>query len=146
MSAVQMDAATRAMCYAYRNPGPGQKPLKLKHIRKLVKCKDGKTRPTLSGISQAASSFKEEKQKRGRKTGWRATTKAEDKQILRTFHKLRPPGHGVDSNVLTNGLSQKIKKKVGRKTIIRRLAEKGSRASQMELFIFPQHLLPRSCT
>ena len=32
----RMDDANRAMCYALRNPGKGQKPLKLEDIQKLV--------------------------------------------------------------------------------------------------------------
>ena len=125
MSTAQMDEATRAMCYALRNPGPGQKPLKLTAIRKILLKKDGGKRPSLSAISQAASNFKKQKKKRGRKPGQRATTKQEDKKIMQTFHKLRPPGHGVDSNVVKKGLPKKISKEIGRKTIIRRLAEKG---------------------
>ena len=42
-----------------------------------------------------------------------------------TFKKLRPPGHGVDSNVVQRALPKKLKLKVSRRTVRRRLAEKG---------------------
>lgn len=125
MSHAQMDDPTRAMCYALRNPGPNTKPSKLKEIRKLVFKKDGKTRPTLAAISLAAATYKDEKLQRGRKKGQRSTSKEEDEKILKTFKKLRPPGHGIDSNVLKKALPQKIKSKVSRRTLIRRLSEKG---------------------
>ena len=46
------------------------------------------------------------------------------------FNELRPPGHGIDSRVLHNALPKVIKRKVGRKTIIRRLSEKGYTAEK----------------
>ena len=122
-----MDDQNRAMCFALRNPGPGKKPVALKDIQKVVQKKkkgpNGKIlRPTLAAISKAASSFKSKKGKRGRKKGQRGTTKAEDRVIMKTFHKLRPPGHGIDSKILKKGLPKKIAKKASRKTLIRRLA------------------------
>ena len=132
MSQGQMDEATRAMCYALRNPGPGKSPTKLKDIRKMVYKKDGRTRPTLAAIALAASTFKEEKSKRGRKQGQRLTSKDEDRKILNTFKKLRPPGHGIDSNVLRKALPKKLRTKVSRRTIIRRLAEKGYHPEKKE--------------
>ena len=72
----------------------------------------------------------EEKAQRGRKIGWRCTSKAEDKKIITKFHKLRPPGHGIDSNVLHRALPKKLKKKLCRRTVIRRLAEKNLRAQK----------------
>ena len=122
------------MCYALRNPPAGQKPVPLKDIQKMIwkkpktnKEKKGKKpqRPTLQAISLAARSFKTEKNKRGRKKGNRKTTKEEDKQILKTFHKLRPPGHGIDARTLKKGLPKKIGSKVAPRLLIRRLAEKG---------------------
>ena len=44
---------------------------------------------------------------------------------MSTFHKLRPPGHGIDSNTLRRGSPSALRKKVSRKTILRRLADKG---------------------
>ena len=125
MSTAQMDEATRAMCFAYRHPGTGQKPLKLTEIQKLVAKKDTTRKPTLAAISKAATNFLVLKEKRGRKVGQRATSKVDDKKILATFHKLRPPGHGIDSTALHKALPKKVKKKIGKRTIIRRLAEKG---------------------
>lgn len=125
-----MDEANRAICFAMRNPGPGKKPMALKDIQKVVQKKkrgpNGKIlRPTLAAISKAASSFKSKKAKRGRKKGQRCTTKADDRVIMKTFHKLRPPGHGIDSKILKKGLPKKVAKKASRRTLIRRLAEKG---------------------
>ena len=82
-------------------------------------------RPTLQAISLAAKTFKKVKKQRGRKEGQRATTKEEDKKIMATFHKLRPPGHGIDSKTLQKGLPKKIGKKVAPRNLIRRLAEQG---------------------
>ena len=146
-----MDVNTRALCYAYRNPGPGYKPMKLKDIRKLILKKPKKTkkgqkkpkRPTLSAIAQAAKNYLNDKKKRGRKRGNRNTTKAEDKEIMKKFHELRPPGKGITSRKLRNALPKKIKKKIGRLTIRRRLAEKGYWASHLERQTFPQLPPPR---
>ena len=91
----------------------------------MIKKKCGKKRPTLQAISFAAKTYLKVKKKRGRKVGQRKTTKKEDRKIMKTFHKLRPPGHGIDSRTLRLGLPKKIKKKISRKTVGRRLAEKG---------------------
>ena len=64
---------------------------------KVVTKLDG-TAPTPAAISKAASEFGSEKKKRGRKPGQNKTTKAEDRAILKTFHKLRPPGKGCPSS------------------------------------------------
>ena len=64
---------------------------------KVVTKLDG-TAPTPAAISKAASEFGSEKKKRGRKLGQNKTTKAEDRAILKTFHKLRPPGKGCPSS------------------------------------------------
>ena len=61
----------------------------------------------------------------GRNEGWRATTKAEDKVILKAFHKVRPPGAGVVARKVRAALPKKLQKKVRERTIIRRLAEFG---------------------
>ncbi len=124
-----MDEANRAMCYALRNPPKGTKKTKFKDIRLVVRKKDGKP-PSIPGIQKAALAFKQEKQKKGRKLGWRKTTKEEDKKLMQTFHKLRPPGHGVDSRVVHSALPQKLKKKIGRKTVIRRLGKRGYTAQK----------------
>ena len=125
MSTAQMSEASRAMCYALRNPGKGQKPVPLKDIRKMVTKKHTKKKPTLQAISKAAKTYRLEKMKRGRKPGQNKTTKQEDGQILKTFRKLRPPGYYIDSNIVSKALPKKLKVKISRKSITRRLASKG---------------------
>ena len=124
MSSAQMDESTRAMIFALRNPLKGSKPVKLKDIRKLVKKKNNR-RPTLQSISDAAKTFKTPKMKRGRPLGSRATTKAEDRTILNAFKKVRPPGYGVVARQVHSALPKEVKKKIQKRTVIRRLAEKG---------------------
>ena len=96
----------------------------LKDIRKVVVKTNGR-KPTLQSISEAASSFLDKKAKRGRKVGQRDTTKEEDKQIMKAFHHLRPPGHGVVAREVRSALPKKLQKKISERTIIRRLAEEG---------------------
>ena len=55
---------------------------------------------------------------------------AEDKTILKKFKQVRPPGHGVTARKIHKALPKKLKTKVGRKTIVRRLAEKGYTAQK----------------
>ena len=61
----------------------------------------------------------------GRKKGTTKTTKEEDKVIMATFKKLRPPGAGVDSRLIHDALPKKVKNKVSMRTVRRRLAAKG---------------------
>ena len=119
-----MDLANRALCYALRHPPNGMSKAKYKDIAKVVKKRDGK-KPTHAAIAQAAASFTAEKATRGRKQGTRKTSKSEDKVLLTTFKKCRPPGCGVDSRIVHTALPKKLKAKISRKTIIRRLAGKG---------------------
>ena len=116
-SAAKMNDANRALCWALRNPLKG-KPLKYKDIRKRVRKTDG-TIPSLASIAEAAEMYKVPKGQRGRPQGSRATTKGEDKVILQRFHKVRPPGHGVNSRKVLSALPAKIRKKIGRRTVIR---------------------------
>ena len=120
----QMDDFNEGLCWAYRHPPGGAKPLKLGSIRKLVRKTNGK-RPTVQAISLAARTFKDDKQKRGRKLGKRATTKEEDKKILQKLKQLKPPGHYIDSRILHTALPKKLQEKIGKQTCINRLAEKG---------------------
>jgi len=129
----RMDAANRAMCFALRNPPGGAKPMKFKDIRLLVKKTDGR-KPNFSAIHEAAASFKKVKEQTGRPAGTYKTSKAEDKKVLQTFRKLRPPGHGVDSRVVHKALPQKLQKKIGRRTVIRRLAKKGFGVLHLHVF------------
>ena len=119
----QMDDKNRALCFYYRNPPAGQKKLKFSDIAKLVKNTDGES-PTAGAVRQCVVNFHTAKGKRGRKEGWRKTTKLEDKKVLEAFHKIRPPGHGVDSRAVHMALPKKVRDKIGRRTVIRRLAEK----------------------
>ena len=96
----------------------------------MIKKKDGKTKPTIQALNKVVLNYKMKKRARGRPKGARATTKAEDKNIMLKFHKLRPPGYGIDSNALHRALPAPIKRKLGRKTIIRRLGEKGYTAQK----------------
>ena len=50
--------------------------------------------------------------------------------MLKTFHKKRPPGHGIDSRIVHDGLPAKLRRKIGRRTVRRRLAEKGYKPEQ----------------
>ena len=49
----------------------------------------------------------------------------EDKAIVKAFHKVRPPGHGVVARQVRAALPSSLKRKVGERTVIRRLNEKG---------------------
>ena len=118
-TSAKMDLANKAICCAMRKTGA-----KLKDIRKLVKKTDGK-RPSLAAISMAAASFHTEKKKRGVKPGSCKITKADEKKIMQKFHKLRPPGHGVDSRVILRALPKKLREMISRRFIIRFLASKG---------------------
>ena len=83
----------------------------------------------LSGFHRLLSDIELSRRSRkkpvGRQLGWRATTKEEDKAILKAFKKVRPPGHGVVARKVRAALPKNIKKKVRERTVIRRLAEKG---------------------
>ena len=81
----RMNPATRALCFGYRNPPPGQKKLPFWKIGELLGYSEG-------AVRECVNTFSDVKSKRGRKTGWRKTTKAEDKVIMEKFHKVRPPG------------------------------------------------------
>lgn len=82
--------------------------------------------PLLQAIFvQAAATFKDDKEQRGRKLGWRKTSKAEDVKIFKTFKKARPAGHGIDARTVHAKLPAQLKRKVGRRTVIRRLADRG---------------------
>ncbi len=132
----KMDDANRAMCYALRNPprGSKQKPMKYKDIRLHFARKTNGRKPTIQSIAEAAATWKDEKGERGRPAGSNKTTKLEDKKIMQKFHKLRPPGHAIDSRALHKALPENLRKKIGRRTIIRCLvvstiSEFGSRCN-----------------
>ena len=54
-----------------------------------------------------------------------ASTKKENAKILKEFHRLRPPGRYIDTRILHDALPEKVRKKFGQRTVIRRLADKG---------------------
>ena len=118
----QMSPENRALCFFYRNPPNGDKKLTYAKIADLVQNEDGE-HPTEGAVRHCVLNFHSAKDKRGRKAGYRKTSKAEDKVILQAFRKLRPPGHGVDSRKVHLSLPKKLRGKVSRRTVIRRLAE-----------------------
>ena len=121
-----MDAENRALCYFYRHPPPdsGVPPSSFVKITQMVVKKDGE-RPSTGAVFQVVKEFRAAKKVRGRRIGWRKTTKHEDKVIKATFHKLRPPGCGVDSQELHRALPLSIRSKVCPRTLRRRLAAQG---------------------
>ena len=79
-----MDAVNLALCYFYKHPpaDSGVKPLSDARIAGLAWKKDG-SRPSVEGVRKAHLNHKrpapERVETRGRKKGWRKTTKTEDK-------------------------------------------------------------------
>ena len=112
----QMDLANKAICYAMRNPPKGHSKMPYKDILKLFCKKDGK-KPTTAAMCQAVNNFKTEEGEMGRPIGSNKTAKDEDRILMKTFHKICLPGHGVTSRTLHDALPKKISKKVGRKTL-----------------------------
>ena len=131
MVIARMDLKNRALCYSLRRPPKGvpKVPIAVIIKKKLVKKTDGKA-PSPGAISEAAKTFVAKKNTRGRKLGFRKTTKDEDRKILSTFKEVRPDGHGVTSRTIHSALPKKLKKKVSRKTVISRLGEKGFKAKK----------------
>ena len=121
-----MDAANRALCYFYRHPPPdsGVRPSSFEKITYMVVKQDGE-RPSVGGVFKAVKEFRKARKVRGRRIGWRKTTKHDDKVIKATFHKLRPPSCGVDSEELHRALPLSIRSKVCPRTLRNRLAAKG---------------------
>ena len=122
-----MDADNRALCYYYRNPPKTWKvkPLAYRKIARLVVKKDKRTHPTPQAVCKVVKSWRVVRAKRGRKVGWRKTPNAENSLILRTFHKVRPPGCGVSSTEVDDALPKDLSQKICKRTIRNRLADKG---------------------
>ena len=114
----RMDAANKAMCYAHRHPPQGQKPTPLAKLRNVVWKTDG-SHPTIQAVQQAAATYNDEKEQRGRNKRSRDTTKTEDKRIMQVFHQVRPPGCGVDARAVHDHLSKTLQKKISFRTVIR---------------------------
>ena len=114
------------MCYFYRFPpkDSGVCPLSYPRIAQIVRKQDG-TPPTAEGVRLAVRDFYREKFQRGRKQGWRKTSAAEDKVLMKTFHKVRPAGAGVVARDVADALPARLQGQLCLKTIRSRLAEKG---------------------
>ena len=95
----------------------------------MINKKDGLA-PSIGAISEAGRTFMDPKSPERRPVGSHKTTRAEDKLILKTFHKIRPPGCGVDSRVLHSALPRKLSKKISRRTVIKRMFDKGYKPSR----------------
>ena len=120
-----MSPKQAALCYFYRKPpaGSGAKPQKFVGIPKLV---GGKPLLTVSAVKWAVYNFHNKSAPRGRPAGWRKTTKAEDQRIVKSFKKVRQPlGCGVEFQDVLRDLPDALRKKISKKTLGRRLAEKG---------------------
>ena len=116
--------AMQALCYFYRNPPPGSgvKPQPYKVIPKLIKA----PRTDIGRIKMIVNRFHNVRQARGRKTGWRKTTKAEDVKILSCFRKIRQPlGSLVEAHDVWKALPAKLRNKISLQTVRNRLSEKG---------------------
>ena len=122
-----MNADTRALCYVYRNPPPAWRVKRLSYakIASIVFMKDGITHPTPQAVFKCVKEWRRERKQRGRKKGWRKTTKAEDTSVLKTFLKVRPPGYGVVSRQVQDSLPRDLRLKICKRTIRNRLKEKG---------------------
>ena len=118
------DAATQALCFFYRNPPPnsGVQPQPYKAIPKLIHKPDMK----ISRVKMIVKRFLQEKKRRGRKTGWRKTTVAEDTAVLATFKKVRQPlGSLVEARDVWKALRPGLRNKISVRTVANRLREKG---------------------
>ena len=85
----RMDARLQALCYFYRHPpaGSGVKPQPYSEIAKLVK----RPHMPVGTIRQSVRRFMASRKVRGRKSGWRKTTPAEDTKLIAAFRKVRKP-------------------------------------------------------
>ena len=122
-----MDAENRVLCYVYRNPPPGfGKGLKWAAIAKRVWNTGGRTHPTAAGVRHCVLNWRAERRKRGRRKGWKKTTKEEDKLITKCFHKVRLPlGSRVTAREVATELPKRLRGKICLRTVRRRLAAKG---------------------
>lgn len=116
-----------AMAHVFRNPPKAWKVKKLRFKEIPVEiAKAGFPRPTLWQVKWQAKNFGKEVGRRGRKTGWRKTSPAEDKTILATFQKVRLPlGSAVESGDVFNALPDALRQKVSARTVRERLRERG---------------------
>ena len=74
----------------------------------------------------AVKRFHCEKKNRGRKTGWRKTTPAEDAKIFSCFQKVRLPlGSLVEARDVWKALPPALRNRITMRTVLNRLREKG---------------------
>ena len=75
-----LDAAMQALCFCYRNPPPSSEvmPQAYTAIPQLI----GRPTTSIGAIKMAVRRFGKDKTPRGRRTGWRKTTKADDACII----------------------------------------------------------------
>ena len=124
---IHMDERTRALCYFYRHPPSGSniKPQTFPKIAVLVR-KPGQQRLKPNTIRKLVDTFHSRRSARGRKAGWRKTSPADDKLILKTFLKVRQPlGARVDARDVYNDLPDSLRTKVSPRTVRERLKDKG---------------------
>ena len=143
LGSMVMNAENRALCFFYRNPPPGYgAPMRWSAIAERVWNSDGCTHPTAAGVRKCVLSWRAERQRRGRKPGWRKTTPVEDKRIMGSFFKARfPLGSRVTARDVAAGLPQRLRAKISRRTIRRRLAARGytpSRKLEKSAFLTKQ--------
>ena len=112
-----MSPALQALCYFYRNPPPdsGVKPQPYRQIPGLLKA------PHLGvgRIKMAVKRFHNTKKSRGRKTGWRKTTPAEDAKIFSCFQKVRLPlGSLVEARDVWKALPPALRNRITMRTVL----------------------------
>ena len=124
-----MSAENRALCYFYRHPPAhsGARPVKQwAKIAKLVWNVDGLSHPSPYAVKLCVTGWQQARRTRGRKVGWRKTTAGEDQKILGSFKKARLPlGTEVTSRDVQSGLPRNLRRKICKRTIRNRLAERG---------------------
>ena len=76
-------------------------------------------------MAEAAACSDERKGIVGRHRGDRKTTSVRLPRYFQTFEKLSSPGRAIHSQVVHKALPTKLKKKICRRTVIRRLGDKG---------------------
>ena len=103
----------------------GMKPQPYKNIVVALK-PPGQPTPKRTTVHMSVKNFHKKAATRGRKTGYRKTTPAEDKAIMTAFFKARRPcGAAVGYKDVWCALADGLRCKISVKTVKRRLVEKG---------------------
>ena len=79
----------------------------------------------MEGRKEARKGGRKERKKEGRKDGRKASSYLISAARFGRFHKVRPPGHGVVARTIHSKLPRAVKQKIGKRTVQRRLADKG---------------------